>query len=173
MPTRRGTLKFLVAALIGAAVAVAIVLSVTGQEAPSQPKPEVFKGNGFAIAAPKGWKSKAQKGNALTLERTGRGVVVVKTTPAPKDQSLDKLTKGLTTELGKRFPDFKFVSAKVQQLRGGPAYLFTFVRTEQGTAQSIALIKLGSTNYTIDTVTKSNDKAAATEAAAVVRSFGP
>ena len=49
------------------------------------------------------------------------------------------------------------MSAKVQQLRGGPAYLFTFVRTKPGTAQSIALVKLGGTNYTIDTVTKAND----------------
>jgi hypothetical protein len=174
VPSRRGTLKFLFAALLGAAVAAVIVLAVTGQEAPAQPKPVVFKGKDFAVAAPKGWKSaKAQNGNGLALERSGRGVVVVKTTPAPKDQSLDKLTKGLTTELGKRFPDFKFVSAKVQQLRGGPAYLFTFVRTKQGTAQSIALVKLGATNYTIDTVTKSDDQAAATEAAAIVRSFGP
>jgi len=173
VPSRRGSLKFLFAALLGAAVAAVIVLSVTGQEAPAQPKPVVFQGKGFALAAPKGWTSKAQNGNGLALERTGRGVVVVKTTPAPKDQSLDKLTKGLTTELAKRFSDFKFVSAKVQKLRGGQAYLFTFVRTKQGTAQSIALVKLGATNYTIDTVTKSDDQAAAMEAAAIVRSFGP
>ena len=107
------------------------------------------------------------------LERPGHGVVIVTTGPAPKDQSLMKLTSGLTNQLRKRFPDFRFVSARVQQLRGGSAYLFTFVRTKRGTAQSIALVRLGGVSYTIDTVTKAGDTAAASEAAGIVRSFGP
>ncbi len=44
---------------------------------------------------------------------------------------------------------------------------------DAGTAQSLAIVKLGTANYTIDTVTKANDTAAAGEAAAIVRSFGP
>ena len=107
------------------------------------------------------------------LERPGRGVVIVKTGPAPEDQSLKQLTSGLMSRLKQRFPDFRFVSGRVQRLRGGPAYLFTFVRTKQGTAQSIALIRLGGVFYTIDTVTKSGETAAASEAAGIVRSFGP
>jgi hypothetical protein len=177
VPTRGGLLKNILAALVGAAIAVAVVLSVTGGSGGSAPTREAFRGNGFALAAPKGWTSasteKLADRPALMLERPGRGVVIVKTGPAPKDQSLTKLTSGLTGQLRKRFPDFRFVSARVQQLRGGPAFLFTFVRTKQGTAQSVALIKLGGVSYTLDTVTKSGDTAAASEAAGIVRSFGP
>jgi hypothetical protein len=60
----------------------------------------------------------------------------------------------------------------VQQLRGGPAYLFTYVRSTAETVHSLALIELGATNYTIDKVAKADDTAAA-EATAIVRAFGP
>ena len=177
VPTRGGLLKSILAALVGAAIAVAVVLSVTGPSGGSAPTSEAFRGKGFALAAPKGWTAasneKLADKPALMLERPGRGVVIVKTGPAPEDQSLEKLTSGLSSRLEKRFPDFRFVSARVQQLRGGPAYLFTFVRTKQGTAQSIALVRLGGVSYTIDTVTKSGDTATASEAAGIVRSFGP
>jgi hypothetical protein len=174
VPFRRSFLKTLAAALVGAAIAVVVVLSLTrGGRTDSSPKPEVFRSTGFALAAPKGWRAQPNSGAALTIERAGRGVVVVKTGLAPKDQSLKTLTAGLTAQLTKRFADFRFVSARVRQLRGGHAYLFTFARSKAGTAQSLALVKLGTTNYTIDTITKANDIPAAAEAAAIVRSFGP
>jgi hypothetical protein len=150
-----------------------------GGKSGSAPAREAFRGKGFALAAPAGWASasaltaKLSDKPALMLERRGHGVVVVKTGPAPEDQSLKQLTAGLTSRLEKRFRDFRFVSARVQQLRGGPAYLFTFVRTEQGTAQSIALMRLGGVSYTIDTITRPGDTAAASETAGIVRSFGP
>jgi hypothetical protein len=172
--SRRGVLKSLAAALVGAAIAVAVGLLLTpGARTDSTSRPEVFRGAGFALAAPNGWRAQPSSGAALTIERAGRAVVVVKAGAAPRDQSLKALTAGLTAQLTKRFTDFRFVSARVTQLRGGHAYLFTFARSEAGTAQSLALVKLGTTNYTIDTITQANDIRAAAEAAAIVRSFGP
>jgi hypothetical protein len=61
----------------------------------------------------------------------------------------------------------------VTRVRAGNAFLYTFVRTKQKTAQSIALVRVGRTNFTLDAVAASGDPRAAREVAAIVRSFGP
>ena len=99
--------------------------------------------------------------------------MVVRRKSAPHDQSLRALTRDLTTGLKRRFPDFRFVSARVTPVRGGTAFLYTFVRTGQKTAQSIALVKVGKTNFTLDAVAAAGDARGAQEVAAIVRSFGP
>ena len=58
------------------------------------------------------------------------------------------------------------------RVRGGNAFLYTFLRTRERTAQSIALVKVGATSYTLDAVAASGDQRAARETAAIVRSFG-
>jgi hypothetical protein len=58
-------------------------------------------------------------------------------------------------------------------VRGGNAFLYTFVRTRQKTAQSIALVKVGRQSFTLDAVATAGDPRAAREVAAIVRSFGP
>ncbi len=177
-PRRRTILVALLAALAGAAIACA-VLFATGDS--SSPRAKELRGPGFALGYPAGWvplsaeQLAGVQGRPVAVVRRadGHGTVVVRQKAAPKDQSLRKLTRDLTAGLERRFPDFRFVSARVVPIRGGKAFLYTFTRTQAQTAQSIALVRVGRSNYTIDGVARSDDERAAREVAAIVRSFGP
>lgn len=178
---RRTVWVALLAALAGAAVAAAVVLTAGGDE-PSRPKPATeLRGPGFALAYPSGWKPVPAAGlagvqgkpAAIVRRGDGKGIVVVRRKHVPRDQSLRGLTRDLTAGLERRFEDFRFVSARVTRLRAGTAFLYTFVRTRQKSAQSIALVKVGRTEFSLDAVAAAGDPRAAREVAAIVRSFGP
>jgi hypothetical protein len=171
----------LLSALAGAAVAAGLLVGLGGDTTSRHKGATELRGPGFALAYPAGWKPEtsaklaAVKGHPVALVRRGdgKGVVVVRRKAAPRDQSLRALTRDLTKGLQRRFPDFRFVSARVSRVRGGTAYLYTFVRTARKTAQSIALVKVGGTTYTLDAVAAAGDARGAQEVAAIVRSFGP
>jgi hypothetical protein len=178
---RRTIFVALLAALAGAAIAAGLLAATSG-DTPSKRKPATeLRGAGFALAYPSGWKpvparelaAMAGKPAAVVRRADGKGVVVVRHKRAPRDQSLSALTRDLTAGLKRRFPDFRFVSARVAPVRGGNAFLYTFVRTRQKAAQSIALVKVGKATYTLDAVVAAGDARAAQEVAAIVRSFGP
>jgi hypothetical protein len=165
----------------GAAIAAG-VLTATGGDGTNTPQhAKELRGPGFALAYPAGW-APTNGGSlaklpghpaALVRRADGKGVVVVRRKAAPRNQSLKALTADLGKGLTKRFPDFRFVSARVMRVRGGNAFLYTFVRTRAKTAQSIALVRVGKANFTLDAVASSGDVRAAREVAAIVRSFGP
>lgn len=175
---RRPLWVALFAAVAGAAVATAILLFAGGD--PPRGATEL-RGQGFTLAYPAGWRAVpgdraagvAGKPEAIVRRPDGKGIVVVRRKGAPRDQSLRALTRDLSAGLERRFPDFQFVSARVSRVRSGTAFLYTFVRTRQKTAQSIALVKVGKATYTLDAVAAAGDPRAAREVAAIVRSFGP
>jgi hypothetical protein len=178
---RRPLLIALLAALAGAAITAGLLVGLGG-DSPSKHKGAIeLRGPGFALAYPAGWKATpakelaAVKGHPAAIVRRGdgKGVVVVRRKGAPRDQSLRSLTRDLTSDLRHRFSDFRFVSARLTRVRGGTAFLYTFVRTQQKTAQSIALVKVGKANYTLDAVASAGDARSAQEVVAIVRSFGP
>ena len=172
---RRIALVALIAALAGASLAV---LAGRGEDAPSRPSATELRGPGFTVAFPAGWRpvpvSDLPDGAAAMLRRAdGKGAVVVRRKATPRDGSLRALTRRLSAGLERRFADFRFVSSRVAPTRAGAAFLYTFVRTRQKTAQSIALVKVGGANFTIDGVAATGDPRVAREVAAIVRSFGP
>ena len=178
---RRTLLIVLLAAVAGAALA-AVMLKATGDSGTTaSPHAKELRGPGFAIAYPSGWAPTRADAlatlpghPAAVIRRTdGKGVVVVRRKAAPRNQSLKALTRDLNAGMAKRFPDFRFVSSRVARVRAGNAFLYTFVRTRQKTAQSIALVRVGKANFTLDAVASSGDVRAAREVAAIVRSFGP
>jgi hypothetical protein len=177
---KRTLLIALLAALAGAAIATGMLVA-TRDEAPAPAHAKELRADDFALAYPAGWApTRADElaklpGHpaALVRRKDGKGVVVVRRKAAPRDQSLKALTRDLSAGLGKRFDDFRFVSSRVTRVRAGSAFLYTFVRTKQKTAQSIALVRVGKTNFTLDAVAASGDPRAAREVAAIVRSFGP
>jgi hypothetical protein len=181
VPARRRTaLIVLVAALAGAAIAVGVMLAGSGGSSGAATAKEL-RGPDFALAYPAGWAPLpadqlgrvAGKPAAVVRRPDGKGVVIVRRKAAPRDQSLRTLTRGLTAGLERRFPDFSFVSSRVVRIRGGNAFLYTFLRTRAKTAQSIALVRVGKASFTLDAVAASGDQQAAGEVAAIVRSFGP
>lgn len=175
---RRKLVNALVAALAGAAIAAAILIANGRADSPSGPAATELRGPGFTIAYPSGWQpvpaAKLPEGATAMVRRTdGNGAVVIRRKSKPRDQSLRALTRDLNTGLKRRFADFRFVSSRVARTRAGSAFLYTFVRTRRQTAQSIALVKLGSAHFTLDGVASTRDPQVAREVAAVVRSFGP
>jgi hypothetical protein len=190
VPSRRGLVVAVVAALVGAGVALAIMLgfgvgsheqhAATGG-AKTAPRPALARGNGFSIQVPAGWRSLTAAELArvpgkpvAALQRTSGGaVVVIHRTTAPQAKSLKALAKSLNSSYAKKFSDFKFVSARVQRLRGGPAFLYTFVRSNAGTAQSLVLASVGRANFSLDSAIPATDTRAATDVATILRSFGP
>jgi hypothetical protein len=181
VPARRRTpLVVLLAALAGAAIAVVIVLA-TGTSHDGPKRATEIRGGDFALAFPSGWSAVTAdrliklpgRPAAMVRRDDGHGTVVVRRKAAPKDQSLSTMTKGLTAQLKGRFADFRFVSARVVRLRGANAYLYTFLRTRARVAQSIAIVRVGKTSFTLDAVAAAGDARAAREVAAIVRSFGP
>jgi hypothetical protein len=177
---RRTLLIALLAALAGAAVAAGMLVA-TRDDAPAPAHATELRADDFALAYPAGWApTRADelaklpgRPAAIVRRKDGKGVVIVRRKAAPRDQSLKALTRDLTAGLDKRFDDFRFVSSRVARVRAGNAFLYTFVRTKQKTAQSIALVRVGKSNFTLDAVAASGDPRAAREVAAIVRSFGP
>jgi hypothetical protein len=177
---KRTFLVAVLAALVGAAITVAAVLGANGGSSPRVPHATTIAGGDFSIAFPAGWTAvkadqlaKLPGRPAAMVRRNDRhGAVVVRRKGAPKNQSLKALTKSLTTQLKGRFPDFRFVSSRVVRLRGGNAFLYTFLRTKSKVAQSIAIVRVGKTSFTLDAVAAAGDNRAAREVAAIVRSFG-
>jgi hypothetical protein len=180
VPARRRTLPIaLVAGLAGAAIAVAVMLGSGGSPI-NAPRVMTIKADDFSLAFPAGWSAVPAerlaklegRPAAMVRRRDGHGTVIVRRKGAPKDQTLRALTKGLTTQLTRRFADFRFVSARVVRVRGGNAFLYTFLRTRAKVAQSLAIVRVGKTSFTLDAVAASGDPRAAREVAAIVRSFG-
>jgi hypothetical protein len=175
---RRTILVALVAALAGAALAAGLITGVGSDD--SAPRAKELRGKGFTLGYPAGWMpvsadqlaSLRGKPVAVVRRADGNGTVVVRQTAAPKDQSLRKLTRDLTAGLQRRFPDFSFVSARVVPVRAGDAFLYTFTRTKAQTAQTVALVRVGRANFTVNGVARTGDPRAAQEVAAIVRSFG-
>src|SRR4051794_31310015 len=178
---RRTLLIALLAALAGAAIAAGVLVAVRDDGPKAPPHAKRLRGTGFALGYPAGWSptraaelAKLPGHPAAVIRRSdGKGVVIVRRKAAPRDQTLKALTRDLSAGLAKRFPDFRFVSSRVARVRGGNAFLFTFVRTKQKTAQSVALVRVGKANFTLDAVAATGDPRAAREVAAIVRSFGP
>ncbi|MEA2444873.1 MAG: hypothetical protein QOJ12_2165 [Thermoleophilales bacterium] len=167
------------AALVGAAITLGAVLGTNGGS-PAVPHATTIAGGDFSVAFPAGWTAvkadqlaKLPGRPAAMVRRNDRhGAVVVRRKGAPKNQSLKALTTSLTTQLKARFPDFRFVSSRVVRLRAGNAFLYTFLRTRSKVAQSIAIVRVGKTSFTLDAVAAAGDNRAAREVAAIVRSFG-
>jgi hypothetical protein len=178
---RRAVLIALLAALAGAAIAAGALLATGGADGSAPQRAKELRGPGFALAYPAGWAptpsaelAKLPGAPTAVIRRgDGKGVVIVRRKGAPRDGSLKALTADLNKGLAKRFADFRFVSSRVARVRAGNAFLYTFVRTKQKTAQSIALVRVGKANFTLDAVAATGDARAAREVAAIVRSFGP
>jgi hypothetical protein len=175
---RRRLLNAIFAALAGAAIAAAVLVANARDDSPSGPSATELRGPGFTIAYPSGWRpvpaaTLPEGATAMIRRADGKGAVIVRPKAEPRDGSLRALTRDLNAGLGRRFADFQFVSSRVTRTRAGNAFLYTFVRTRAKTAQSIALVNVGSRHFTLDGVAATGDRQVAREVAAVVRSFGP
>lgn len=117
-------------------------------------------------------KSEGNKPLAAIQRKDRSGIVVVRA-EAKRDASYQALARDLNSELKGRFKDYKPVTQRVIKTQAGEALYFSYIRRRQGTAQSITLAEVGGRTYSINTVVRGGAKKAATEAGAIIRSFGP
>ena len=134
---------------------------------------------GFTLEYPETWKPVSKEeldlfpgSPALVLEREGNsGLFVVRreSKAAPTKKSFgDELDK----EIGDRVPDYEPGSVTTVKTGAGSAFYFSYARTEAGTANSIVVVPDGSSSYVLESATAANDRDAAEDVAAMIKSFG-
>lgn len=177
----RRALPLLAAAVLGAAL-LALVGAMTngeggeGGERARAARPSATwtaPDRSFSIATPKGWKAVAAGPAATVLQRTDRrGLVVIRRRAAVRG-SFAALTRTLTRRLDSKLPDFWPAGARVARLGTGRGLVYTFVRRDAGTVQSIVVAPAGERSYTLDLVAPGDARDVARELGGMVRSFTP
>jgi hypothetical protein len=134
---------------------------------------------GFALEYPDTWKPISKEKLALfpgspqlVLERDGNsGLFVVRreSKAAPTKRNFgDELDK----EIGDRVPDYEPGSVSTVDTAAGPAFYFSYARTQVGTANAIVVVPDGSSSYVLESASAADDRDAANDVAAMIRSFG-
>ena len=106
------------------------------------------------------------------LEREGNsGLFVVRreSKAAPTKQSFgDELDK----EISDRVPDYKPGTVRTVKTSAGPAFYFSYARTDAGTANSIVVVPDGGASFVLESASAANDQDAAKDVADMISSFG-
>jgi len=134
---------------------------------------------GFTLEYPETWKPISKDELALfpgspqlVLEREGNsGLFVVRreAKAAPTKKSFgDELDK----EISDRVPDYEPGSVRTVKTAAGPAFYFSYARTEAGTANSIVVVPDGSSSFVLESASAANDRDAAKDVAEMISSFG-
>ena len=179
---RLGLLAIALSALAGAAVSLALLALVHQGDGHRTGTPAAYRapGNAFRIDVPAGWSALGPREPVATgskpvavLRRDDRsGMVIIRRT-SPVKATGAELSRTLGRRLRRRFSGFRAVSANLRPIRGGRAFVYTFVRDPAGTVQSIALVSVRGRAYAIDSVVRADAPGAARQAGAIVASFGP
>jgi hypothetical protein len=175
--SRKQLLAGLILVLLVAAAGVFAVPHFRGQEAgPSTVSGP--QGAPFTLKRPAGWnvadaaKLGSMPGKPLAvLNRTdGKGLIVVNRRPkAPS--SLRGFSQQLDSQLAKRVPDFKRISARTVRVRAGEAFLYTYVRKSKGTVNSVVVVPGKTHTYVLNAVVPTGARAAARQVGAMLASF--
>jgi hypothetical protein len=167
-PRRITGIAIALSLVAGALVSFAVSQALSSGGDPIAPASHTARGDAFTLAVPAGWR--ALSDNVLRAD-DGRGLVVVRPI-APVRTSGKALTQELTTRLRARFPGFHGIGARFANIRAGRAFVYTFVRDPQRTAQTIAFTTVGGRAYEIDAVVRGGSPVTARDAAAIIASFG-
>lgn len=178
LPRVRGRLVVaLLAAALLAGVAVAVVLSLTG-DTTTQPDRYVDPAGGFSVSLPAGWralpaaetKRLPTSPTAVLRRADGRAVVIVRRR-GTQPVRWASVRRDLERQVRARFRGARAVGARTVALRSGAAHVFTFARPRAGTVQSIAVASLPGRTYTLDAVAAAGARDAATQLGALITSF--
>lgn len=168
-PRRLTGIAVALSLVAGALVSFAVSSALLSGGDPIAPASHTARGGAFTVAVPAGWSALSDN---VIRESDGRGVVVVRPT-SPFRTTGKALTQELTTRLHARFPGFHGIGARFASLRAGRAFVYTFVRDPNRTAQTIAFASVRGRAYEVDAVVRGASPTAARDAAAIIASFGP
>jgi hypothetical protein len=133
----------------------------------------------FTLEYPKTWKPVSKEELALfpgspllVLEREGNsGLFVVRreSKAAPTKESFgDELEK----EMKDRVPDYEPGTVRTIATAAGPAFYFSYARSQAGTANSFVVVPDGSASFVLESASAANDRDAAKDVAEMITSFG-
>jgi hypothetical protein len=137
-------------------------------------------GRGFSVSYPSSWEPLSQRtlraapgGPLAALKRKDRkGLVVIRREKGRTGGDLNRFASRLRRVLERRFPDFQGRSAHLIKVKAGKAFFLSYIRKRTGTVQSIVIVPVGRTTYTLNTVSSGRSKAAAREIGRIITSFG-
>jgi predicted Zn-dependent protease len=175
-PPRRW--PWLVAALVVIAVAGAAVWYFVIRDSGSTDTVHGPPEAPFTVTLPSGWKSLSADelsrlpGSPLAVmqQTEGSGVVIINTQP-PSDASITALSKEIQAKLAKKIPDYKLIGATTINLPSGQAASISYARTKENTADTLVVAPAGGRIYTLNAVVPGGQKAAAEQAADIIKSF--
>jgi len=136
---------------------------------------------GFTLEYPETWTPISKNKLAqypgspqLVLERQGNSgqfvVIHKESKAAPTKASFgDELDK----EISDRVADYKPGTVRTVNTAAGPAFYFSYARTDAGTANSIVVVPDGSSSFVLESTSAASDRDAAKDVAAMIGSFAP
>jgi hypothetical protein len=134
---------------------------------------------GFTLEYPETWTPISKQelslfpgSPLLVLEREGNsGLFVVRREDkaAPTKQNFgDELDR----EISDRVPDYEPGTVTTVRTSAGPAFYFSYARTQAGTANSIVVVPDGSGSFVLESASAADDRDAARDVAEMISSFG-
>ena len=179
-PSRAATVAAVLLSLLAGALVSLALMKTAGSAESGAARSWTAPDRAFTLSVPPGWHAAhaaqlavlPSRPAALLRRRDGRGTVSVRSGP-PLRGTRGALAARLARQLGARFPGFQPVGARFARVRGGRAFVFTFVHGSERTVQSLTLVSAGERSYAIDAVTAGDAPDVARQAAAIVTSFGP
>jgi hypothetical protein len=91
--------------------------------------------------------------------------------PAQREQDLDAIAARLDSRLRKEISDFRKVGARVVDVEAGPALLYSYARTDAGTAHTLLVVPTATRTYTVNAAVPAGAEDAAKEVGKILFSF--
>lgn len=108
---------------------------------------------------------------AAGLAAEGGKVLLLVRPEKPLTQSISTLSAQLTSSLRSRYADFKLLSSGTTRTLAGPAWVYTFERTQHGLVQSEVVISTARAAYEMDIALRGGANRAARQMGEIVHSF--
>jgi hypothetical protein len=168
---------------VAAAVIAALVFGLSsllggddgGEEAATVKGPP---GEDFTLVRPDGWSEVSDDereglpGNPLLVMRRGEGQgLLIVNAPSGSERDLEKVSRSLDERLQNAIPDFRKASARVVEVKAGPALLYSYARAQKATAHTILVVPTDDRTYTLNGVVPAGADDAAREVGRILFSF--
>jgi hypothetical protein len=135
-------------------------------------------GNEFTLLRPDGWREvpdaerEELPGDPLLVMRRdqGQGLLIVNA-PSDSERDLDKVSRTLDRRLRRALPDFRKASARVVDVKAGPALLYSYARARRATSHTVLVVPTDDRTYTLNAVVPAGADDAAREVGTILFSF--
>lgn len=175
---RRTAVRVAVAAAVIAALVFGLSSLLGGDDGEEEATVKGPPGQDFTLVRPDGWSevSDAERaelpGNPLLVMRRGEGQgLLVVNAPSGSERDLDRVSRSLDKRLQKAIPDFRKASARVVDVKAGPALLYSYARVRRATAHTILVVPTDDRTYTLNAVVPAGADDAAREVGRILFSF--